>query len=358
MTAPPPSRFPAPNSAALTEPEDRASVFAALLEGARKQGRITGDYVVVGTEFTFHCIKKDGTSGSLETVRCEPTVLLRHRHGVHSGLLAYGLLHHRSVPTNDLGLTGQNLLSLPDETFRTQMLREAQAWFAEQEQERITRNEARAQRWWARVNGRSLLQVAVFLATSAVVFGLNRLLFPSAPFLLSVLIVSASLAVIVGAAWQLQLAVVPNTPRPSLLRAPTPARPPRTLQLIPGEYWHLRIVPTATTSALPNLGGDATPLPALALAAPEERVRRESLTHSRATLERSRAELGALRAQAAPGSSEARHADQLLARTDEALALVTRMERPPGLGGPLDDLERTIDTELNYLSALKGKETT
>lgn len=322
----------------LTPPTPRSAVLANLVRA--QQANVPAHYVMTGLTFRFGALYSDPL-----TVLCEPTVHFRDPHSIYPGTLRYGLIHQVPSRTPEDGMPVQEILGLSEGDLETLMRREAQAWFAAQEQERITRDEARAQRWWARVSGRSLLQVAAFLAASAVAFGLNRLLFPSAPLLLSVLIVSASLAVIATTAWHLQLAAVPNTPPLSLWRAPTPASPPRTLDLIPGEYWHAQIGPATT-------GTPSTAAPGSVRA----QVERRGLGQSRATLEASRDQLMALRAQAQQ-SQDTRDIDALIHRAEEGLTLIAQREHQQNLHVPLSDVARTIDTELHYLAALPKEPT-
>lgn len=324
----------------LTPPSPRSTALANLVRAL--QTAVPAHYVMTGLTFRFSQLPSDPL-----TVLCEPTVHFRDPHSIYPGTLRYSLIQQVLSPTRtpEDGMPVQEILGLSEGDLEALMRREAQAWFAAQEQERITRDEARAQRWWARVNGRSLLKVAAFLAASAVAFGLDRLLFPSAPLFLSVLHVSASLAVIAAGAWHLQLAAVPNTPRPSLWRAPTPASPPRTLDLIPGEYWHAQIEPATT----------GTP-PMTAPWSVRTQVERRGLGQSRATLEASRDQLMALRAQAQQ-SQDTRDIDALIHRAEEGLTLIAQREHQQNLHVPLSDVARTIDTELHYLAALPKEPT-
>lgn len=346
-------------------PQDRAGALTELLHRA-----VHGEYVVVGVNFTFRHrnadlerlrAQGDDLNGRMETVECEPTALLRHRHGLYAGLTAQGLLHRQKWQADGLSLPEQDLRNLPDDTLGQWMLRGAQAWFAEQEQTRVTRETAYARTPWARLNLGYLAGLiglialagfitALFVTLDRAFVGITWPPGEHTSFFLRLFLLISSLFT---AGYVTLVAVATRSKPAGPLRTPRPVQPPRTLALMPGEYWHLQVVPATTPGALPSAA--AAPRPALA--APEAKVRSESLALSRATLERSRAELSALRAQADPDSSEAQHADQLLARTDEALALVTQMDRPAGLRGPLDDLERTIDTELHYLSALGRTET-
>lgn len=319
----------------MTSPESSLSLgsrqtkLSRLLQHLRQT--LPPQFELTSLTFAFH-----HSADSLSVI-CEPAARFTDPLSSSAGIITYGLLQQKPVHSTSRDFPPEDLLTLTETELNVIMLREAQAWYARTEQQRINRDAAWTRSPVSRVQSANLLR----LSALTVLLTVLCLLAVNTSALVTLLYLSATLFVTIDFLDPHRTRQFAHV-RLNVLQPPMPVTPARTLELRADKTWHAQIVPLtpATTPELhPAAAGSI-----------QEQVQRRSLQRSREILERSRAQLTDLQQQATPEDAAAISA--LLDRAADALAIIDRRERHQDLHLHISDAAHAIETELNYLGAL------